>query len=189
MIIYLVNYYNFKKYTTFNADTNRPGIIHRLDRDTSGVIVGARNDETAVLLQKQFSNRKTKKIYLAITDGQPKLDQAHIDLPIGRNKSKPSTFRVDPSGKSANTSYTVLSKNEKYSLILLQPQTGRTHQLRVHLSYLNVPILGDKIYGRSAERLFLHAYSLEITMPNGERKIFTSPIPDAFKKYFKDISL
>jgi 23S rRNA pseudouridine1911/1915/1917 synthase len=179
----------FKKYTTYNTETNRPGIIHRLDRDTSGIIIGARNNETATLLQRQFSDRKTKKIYLAIVEGHPKLDVANIDLPISRNKSKPSTFRVDASGKSAYTKYEVIDKSDNHSLIKLQPHTGRTHQLRVHLSYINNPILGDKAYGHLAERLFLHAYSLEITIPNGERKTFTTSIPKEFNKYFPDINI
>lgn len=178
-----------KRYSSYNAATNRPGIVHRLDRDTSGVIIGARNDEAAKMLQKQFADRKTKKTYLAIVVGRPKLDIAKIDLPIARNPSKPSTFRVDPSGKSAITKYEIVATSDKYSLVKLQPQTGRTHQLRVHMKYLNTPILGDKVYGEPANRLFLHAYSLEITTPNGERKIFTSPVPDEFKKYFSDISL
>lgn len=179
----------FKKYTTFNIGTNRPGIVHRLDRDTSGVIIGARHAESALLLQEQFSKRKSKKIYLAIVEGHPKLDSANIDLPIGRNKSKPSTFRVDPSGKSAFTKYEVLEKNDSYSLLKLQPLSGRTHQLRVHLRYINTPILGDRIYGRYADRLFLHAYSLEITIFSGIRKTFTAPIPDEFYNYFQNIYL
>jgi 23S rRNA pseudouridine1911/1915/1917 synthase len=89
-------------------DSNRPGIIHRLDRDTSGVMIGARNSETALLLQKQFADRKTKKTYYAVLDGKPKLETANIDLPIGRNPKKPSMFRVDANGKSAITKYEVV---------------------------------------------------------------------------------
>jgi 23S rRNA pseudouridine1911/1915/1917 synthase len=179
----------FKRYTTFNADTNRPGIVHRLDRDTSGVMIGARNPETATLLSKQFADRKTKKTYLAIVVGHPKLDKANVDLPIGRNPSAPSTFRVDPNGKSAITKYEVLASNDKYSLVKLMPQTGRTHQLRVHMKYLNTPILGDRVYGKTDERLYLHAYSLEITIPSGNRQIFYAPMPEEFKKYFPDIKI
>ena len=179
----------FKRYSTYNDNTNRPGIIHRLDRDTSGVMIGARNVQTAELLQKQFADRKTKKTYFAVVDGIPKLDKANIDLPIGRNPSAPSTFRVDSKGKNATTKYEVIASDDKYSLVKLQPKTGRTHQLRVHMKYINTPILGDKVYGKPAERLYLHAYSLEITIPNGERKIFTAPVPEDLTNFFPGIKL
>ena len=179
----------FRRYTTYNLESNRPGIIHRLDRDTSGVMIGARNAETAVLLQKQFSDRKVKKTYYAILAGIPKLVKANIDLPIERNPSAPSTFRVGSNGKSAATRYEVIASDEKYAMVKLQPQTGRTHQLRVHMKYINTPILGDKIYGKAADRLYLHAFSLEITIPNGERKLFSAPIPQDFIDYFPEIKL
>lgn len=152
-------------------------------------MIGARNLETAILLQKQFSDRKVKKVYYAILSGIPKLVKANVDLPIGRNPSSPSTFRVDSNGKSAVTKYEVIASNEKYSLVKLQPQTGRTHQLRVHMKYLNTPILGDKVYGKPADRLYLHAFSLEITIPNSERKVFISPVSDEFTKYFPEAKL
>jgi len=172
----------FKRYCEYNSGTNRPGIVHRLDRDTSGIMIGARNSETATLLQKQFADRKTKKTYLAIVCGIPKLNKALIDLPINRNPVKPSTFQVDGNGKVATTKYEVLESTDKYSLVKLQPQTGRTHQLRVHMKYIDTPILGDKVYGKAGDRLFLHAYSLEITIPSGNRQTFTAPIPDEFKQ-------
>lgn len=179
----------FKRFTTYNLNTNRPGIVHRLDRGTSGVIIGARNDETAKLLQKQFSDRKTKKTYYAIVSGKPKLAQANIDLPINRNPSKPSTFRVDPNGRDAFTEYQVVDQNDKYSLLRLQPKTGRTHQLRVHLQYIGTPILGDNLYGKTSNRLYLHAYSLEITIPKGDRRVFSIALPDEFLKYFPKVNL
>lgn len=174
----------FARYSTYNADTNRPGIVHRLDRDTSGIMIGARNAETATLLQKQFADRKTKKTYLAIVDGVPKSLKAQIDLPIGRNPSAPSTFRVDVKGKSALTKYEVIATNEDSSLVRLYPRTGRTHQLRVHMKYINTPIKGDKVYGKPADRLYLHAASLEITIPTSDRHTFTAPIPEAFTEIF-----
>jgi 23S rRNA pseudouridine1911/1915/1917 synthase len=179
----------FRRYTTYNADTNRPGIIHRLDRDTSGVMIGARNPETAIMLQKQFSDRKVKKVYFAVLDGIPKLDKANIDLPIGRNPTAPSTFRVDSKGKSAITKYEIIASNDKYSLAKLQPQTGRTHQLRVHMKYINTPILGDRVYGKSADRLYLHAFSLEITIPSGNRKTFIAPVPQDISDYFPEVTI
>lgn len=174
----------FRRYTTVGLDTNRPGIVHRLDRDTSGIMIGARNEETATLLQKQFADRKTKKTYIAVVDGLPKQSSAKIDLPIGRNPSAPSTFRVDAKGKSAITNYDVLDSNGSLSLIELRPYTGRTHQLRVHMSYLGNPIHGDRVYGKPADRLYLHAKDLEITIPTGQRKAFSAPVPTTFTDLF-----
>jgi 23S rRNA pseudouridine1911/1915/1917 synthase len=176
----------FRRYTTNALETSRPGIVHRLDRDTSGIIIGARNDETALLLKKQFADRTTKKHYTAVVDGVPKLEEAMIDVPIGRNPSSPSMFRVDPSGKDALTKYEVLDSNGTQSLVALHPKTGRTHQLRVHLAYINAPIAGDRVYGnvKTAPRLMLHATSLEITIPTSTRKVFEAPLPKVFTEHF-----
>ncbi|MDB5167922.1 MAG: hypothetical protein JWO55_180 [Candidatus Saccharibacteria bacterium] len=174
----------FRQYCTYNADTNRPGIVHRLDRDTSGIMIGARNEATATMLQKQFADRKTKKTYIAITVGVPKNDAARIDLPIGRNPSAPSTFRVDAKGKSAITDYTVLHATDELAMLELRPYTGRTHQLRVHTKYMNTPILGDRVYGVAADRLYLHAKKLEITIPSGDRRTFEAPLPSEFYTHF-----
>lgn len=174
-----------RRYTTYGLDTNRPGIIHRLDRDTSGVIIGARNPETAALLQKQFADRKVKKTYIAVTDGLFKEQRAKIDLPIARNPNEPSTFRVDPKGKHAITEYTVLKTNDKQSLIELRPLTGRTHQLRVHMRYVGTPIHGDRVYGKPADRLYLHAKELEITIPTSDRRVFSAPTPPEFDQFFE----
>ena len=173
--------------TSFATDTDRPGIVHRLDRDTSGLLIIAKNPESATHLQRQFAERIAKKTYVAITDGKPKLNAAKIDLPIGRNPSAPSTFRIDPNGKSAQTTYHVLVENDAQSLVELKPTTGRTHQLRVHLAHLNAPILGDRVYGKSSNcRMMLHAQKLEITLPSGERKVFEATIPDEFKRFFPE---
>jgi len=173
--------------TSFATDTDRPGIVHRLDRDTSGLLIIAKNSESAAHLQRQFAERTAKKTYIAITDGKPKLNAAKIDLPIGRNPSAPSTFRIDPNGKSAQTTYHVLVENDAQSLVELKPTTGRTHQLRVHLAHLNAPILGDRVYGKSSNcRMMLHAQKLEITLPSGERKVFEAIVPDEFKRFFPE---
>ena len=176
----------FRRYCDYHVDSNRPGIIHRLDRDTSGVMIGARNEATAKLLQKQFADRKTKKTYVAIVDGHLKEPVARIDLPIGRNPSVPSTFRVDSKGKTAQTTYEVVAENDTSSLVFLKPETGRTHQLRVHMAYLNAPIHGDRVYGKESDRMYLHAHSLEITIPQGDRRVFTSAIPESFLTPFPD---
>jgi 23S rRNA pseudouridine1911/1915/1917 synthase len=176
----------FRRYTTFGLETSRPGIVHRLDRDTSGIIIGARHDEAADMLKKQFADRKAKKEYMAVTESTPKRPTAAIDLPIGRNPSAPSTFKVDPSGKLALTTYEVVATNDQsQALVKLWPKTGRTHQLRVHMQYLLAPILGDKIYGKKkADRLFLHAHTLEITIPASKRETFVAPIPKEFTDKF-----
>lgn len=164
-------------------------LVHRLDRDTSGVVILAKNSETQKSLRKQFQDRKTHKTYVAVVEGSPKLDEALIDLPIARNLNHPTTFKVDPNGKEAKTLYKVLKRNEKYSLLELKPVTGRTHQLRVHLKYLGTPILGDRVYGSaksdSKTRLYLHAKSLEITIPNGDRRVFESKVPEEFENVFR----
>lgn len=171
--------------TSDGIDGNRPGIVHRLDRDTSGVIIAAKNTEAKVFLQKQFQDRKAKKTYVAIVRGIPKHAEARIDLPIERNPKNPATFRVGASGKSAETFYEVLGLKAPYSVLRLKPTTGRTHQLRVHLAYIGTPIAGDVWYsgGKSPiDRLCLHAESLEITIPGGIRKTFYAEPPADFKK-------
>lgn len=171
-------------------NTNRPGIVHRLDRATSGVIVVAKDNKTKGLLQKQFQDRKVHKTYIAVVHGKPKHQEATIDLPIGRNPKAPSSFRVVATGKSAETYYKILSSNDKYSVIELSPRTGRTHQLRVHLAYINCPIVGDSLYGdvkSPAGRMFLHASEIEITIPQSRRMTFHAPIPDDMAVFIQEI--
>ncbi len=164
----------------------RAGIVHRLDRATSGVIIGAKNQAALSWLQKQFAQRRVKKTYTAIVEGVPEPSEAIIDMPIERNPKAPATFRVGANGKSANTHYEVIeqagSGKSAETLLELRPETGRTHQLRVHLAHIGHPIVGDHLYGHAAfeDRLFLHAASLEITLPNRERRVFTAPLPPEF---------
>ena len=155
-------------------------LVHRLDRDTSGVVILAKTPAVQKALRRQFQERKVHKTYYAVVVGHPKLNEAMIDLPIARNLKRPTTFQVNPSGKPAQTHYKVIKSNQKYSLLELKPITGRTHQLRVHLHYLDTPILGDRVYGVAADRLYLHAASLEITIPEGNRQIFSAPLPQEF---------
>ena len=160
-------------------------LVHRLDRDTSGVVILAKNEAAQTYLRKQFQDRKAHKTYFAIVEGRPKLDEANINLPINRDLKRPNTFRVEAGGKPSETYYKVIKSDDNYSLVELKPKTGRTHQLRVHLSYLGTPILGDVVYGKGdAERLFLHAAELEITLPGGERKTFKADLPEEFKHVF-----
>ena len=170
-------------------------LVHRLDRDTSGVVILAKDETTQSMLRRQFQERKAHKVYYAVVKGRPKLDEAKIDLPITRDHNHHTTFRVDPNGKESTTFYKVLKSNDKISLLELRPVTGRTHQLRVHLQYIGTPILGDRVYGdkdasETKGRLYLHAHQLEITIPgptpdsNNIRKTFTSPIPAEFSALF-----
>ena len=160
-------------------------LVHRLDRDTSGVVILAKNLEVQKFLRKQFQDRKTHKTYYAVVTGRPKLDAARVDLPIARDLKRPTTFRVDPNGKASETYYRVVKSDDKHSLLELKPTTGRTHQLRVHMKYLGHPIIGDVVYGdEKADRLFLHAKSLEITLPGGERRVFEAPLPREFTDVF-----
>lgn len=166
-----------------NQSGERAGIVHRLDRATSGVMICAKNSATLSWLQKQFSTRKVAKTYVAIVAGKLKESEAVIDMPIERNPKAPSTFRAGSSGRPAQTRYSVLKTSQHYSLLELLPLTGRTHQLRVHLKQLGHPIVGDNLYGGEvAERLFLHALSLSITMPDGEHQMFEAPMPVEFEK-------
>jgi 23S rRNA pseudouridine1911/1915/1917 synthase len=166
-----------------NLSGERAGIVHRLDRATSGVMICAKTPDALSWLQKQFSERKVKKTYTAVVEGTPSRETAVIDMPIERNPKKPQTFRVGANGKPAVTTYKVLQSGARYSLLELRPTTGRTHQLRVHLNQIGHPIAGDTLYGGpAADRLFLHAASLEITLPSKVRKVFESPLPPVFKE-------
>lgn len=174
--------------TLVEADAHQPnrraGIVHRLDRATSGVMIAAKTASGLKSLQKQFSSRKAHKTYYAIAWGHLKQPEAVIDMPIERNPKAPATFRVGANGKPAITRYKVLQETDHYTLIELSPETGRTHQLRVHLAQLGHPIVGDVLYGgKPADRMFLHAYSLEITVPSRERHTFTSELPKEFGEF------
>jgi 23S rRNA pseudouridine1911/1915/1917 synthase len=163
---------------------NRAGIVHRLDRATSGVMICAKTPEALSWLQKQFAQRKTKKTYYAIIRGVLSPEEAIIDMPIERNPKAPATFRVGPNGKTAKTVYrtVTVSSDGKHSLVELKPETGRTHQLRVHLAHLGHPIVGDELYGgEKADRLYLHAAELELTiLKDHGRKVFHVDVPRSF---------
>lgn len=162
----------------------RVGIVHRLDRATSGVMICAKNTDALSWLQKQFGQRRVKKTYIAIVTGTIKQPHAIIDMAIERNPKKPQTFRVGTNGKAAQTEYKVQSTTGDYSMVELTPTTGRTHQLRVHLHHIGHPIVGDPLYGgKPADRLYLHALDLEITLPNKQRQTFKAELPDDFSKF------
>jgi 23S rRNA pseudouridine1911/1915/1917 synthase len=179
----------------------RPGIVHRLDSETSGVIVVAKNDAAMRDLQAQFKARRVKKTYLALVHGTVKPPRGKIDAPIGRDPNHRQKMAVITRGKTraSVTIYHTLANFERphpstplrsaqdagrYTLIEAQPQTGRTHQIRVHLAFLGFPVVADAIYGKKKNALgltrqFLHAWKLEITLPRDGRAIkFVAPIPD-----------
>jgi 23S rRNA pseudouridine1911/1915/1917 synthase len=170
-----------------DMDGNRAGIVHRLDRATSGVMICAKTSSALGALQKQFAVRKTKKTYVAITQGHLQPEHAIIDMPIERNPNKPQTFRVGINGKPSVTEYEVSEQSSHYDMVSLQPKTGRTHQLRVHLASQGHPVLGDALYGgKAAKRMYLHALSLEITLPNRKRQTFTAELPTDFKQVLEN---
>lgn len=171
----------FIRSRTKGMDDNRGGIVHRLDRVTSGLLICAKNEASLNWLQKQFAERKVQKTYIAVVSGTFEQPEAFIEMPIERNPKKPQTFRVGPNGKKAKTHYKVIGSNDEYSLVELVPTTGRTHQLRVHMSQIGHPIVGDVLYGGiPAKRTYLHALTLELTLPNKLHRKFSSPLPSAF---------
>jgi 23S rRNA pseudouridine1911/1915/1917 synthase len=164
--------------------SERAGIVHRLDRATSGVIICAKTPLALTWLQKQFSQRKVKKTYVAIVTGHVSPGRAVIEMPIARHPVQRKKFHVSPDGKPAITEYEVTKSCPGYDMLVLRPSTGRTHQLRVHLSQIGHPIVGDSVYGKqTAERMFLHAEQLELTLPSKQRKVFVSPLPHSFNDF------
>ncbi|MDR2460625.1 MAG: RluA family pseudouridine synthase [Deltaproteobacteria bacterium] len=186
------------------GEPSRPGIVHRLDKDTSGVIIVARTQAAWEHLGEAFSNRETGKVYLAFVLGNPPKTKT-IESEIGRHPIKRQKMTVLPSGgKEAKTSYRVLKRFPKTGVTLLSIRifTGRTHQVRVHMSSIKYPILGDKVYGAKMKtfyekfptlqpivtRQFLHARRLAVPDLLGERKKFSAPWPEDFKLLFQELS-
>ncbi len=163
----------------------RPGIVHRLDKDTSGVLIVAKNDVAHQRLAEQFSSRQVEKEYVALVSGSLDVREGEIVAPIGRSPHDRKKMAVIDGGKHARTTFRVIDRCSKASLILVRLHTGRTHQIRVHFSYINHHIVGDEIYGRKnpkgVKRLCLHAYRLVVTHPlKGERMEFISCLPKDF---------
>ena len=165
----------------------RPGIVHRLDKDTSGALVIAKNDAAHRDLSKQFAERTTGKTYLALVAGTPRKSFGTIDAPIARHPVHRQRMSIAPrGGRSAKTDYRVLRSGDGVSLVECVIHTGRTHQIRIHLHHLGHPVLGDKLYaGKRAgnfPRQMLHAWKLSFRHPRtGEAMSFTAPIPDDFE--------
>jgi 23S rRNA pseudouridine1911/1915/1917 synthase len=176
--------YMGKKLSAINPQ--RPGVVHRLDKETSGVMVLAKNDRSHLGLIRQFASRKVKKEYLAIGWGEAK-ESLTVDLPLARDKKNRLKMRISFLGAKAAYTYIEIKQRLKgATLFLLKPVTGRMHQLRVHLKFLGFPIVGDKKYGikDDYDELFLHAHKLGIYHPRtNEFMEFLSPVPERFEKF------
>ena len=188
--------YHIKNLSGINGKI-RPGIVHRIDKDTSGLLVVAKNDNAHLILQKQIQEKTCKRYYLAVTYGKFKNESGEIENYLARGSVKYEKFFVVPSskGKYAKTLYEVLSYNEGFSLLKFELKTGRTHQIRVHSSYLGHPIVGDKLYGRKDEKFdlngqLLHAYKLEFVHPVLNKKmtfviLFLTIVQKMSENYFQ----
>lgn len=168
----------------------RPGIVHRLDKDTSGVMVVAKTDAAHLALSEQIANRTVKKEYVAILEGTPAKDFGTIITKIGRNPKDRKLMAVTGDGREAVTDYKVITRFKENSFVLFRIHTGRTHQIRVHAKYIGHPLVGDKSYGFKKQKFdlngqLLHSYRLTLTHPaTGEVMTFIAPLPDYFEKVY-----
>ena len=165
----------------------RPGLVHRLDKDTSGVIVAAKNDYAHRTISKQFKDRKVDKIYKALVWGNFEIKSGYIDVPIGRSESDRKKIGVKTKkARDAYTEYKVLEQYEKTALLEIKIKTGRTHQIRVHLAHIKHPVVGDAVYGKkdaNIDRQALHCFFLSFTHPvTGKRVEFEAELPEDIKK-------
>ena len=171
----------------------RPGIVHRLDKDTSGVIIIAKNDVAHINLSNQIKNREVKKIYIALVRGVIKENEATINMPIGRSTKDRKKMAVSKNGKEAVTHFKVLERFENYTLLQIKIDTGRTHQIRVHMSEIGYPIVGDYIYSNGKNPFgvvgqMLHAKSIEFKHPATNKAIkIEAPIPEYFEKIINEL--
>lgn len=172
----------------------RPGIVHRLDKDTSGLILIAKNDRAHAILSEQFKSRTMEKHYRAVAFGRFREENGQIDAPIARHPVDRKKMAIVPDGKPSRTEWRVISQMKGAAYLDVHLLTGRTHQIRVHMQSIGHPLLGDPIYAPNIKcavripRLMLHAYSLEFTHPStGERMCFTAPIPKAFQMVLEKI--
>jgi 23S rRNA pseudouridine1911/1915/1917 synthase len=175
-------------------ETNRPGIVHRLDKDTSGLIIVAKKETAHMKLADQFKKRAVTKTYLALVQGHLTPEKGIIDASIGRDPRNRKRMAVTSQGRDARTEYQVIKYLNNYTFLEVKPKTGRTHQIRVHLSAIGFPIVGDATYGAKSEflsRQFLHAHKLTFKLPSsGEQREFESELPvdlvEALKKIAGD---
>lgn len=166
----------------------RPGIVHRLDKDTSGLLIVAKNDKAHINMSEQIKDRKVNKKYIALVKGIIKEDEATINMPIARSKKDRKKMAVDKNGKEAVTHFKVIKRYDKYTLLEIKIDTGRTHQIRVHMSEIGHPVVGDEVYSNGKNEFgvkgqMLHAKSLDFTHPiTGVQMHLEADIPDYFKE-------
>lgn len=187
---------------TNQRDQNRVGIVHRLDKDTSGLIVVAKTDEIHEALSEQFRERKVYKSYIALVHGQVEQNSGKIEAPIARNKHNRLRMKTSPHGRSALSLWKVRERFTKFTLLDIEIKTGRTHQIRVHMAYINHPVVGDEIYNegrdntvadtevrnaiKSLNRFFLHAEKLSFDHPvSGETREFTASLPPELSSFLQ----
>lgn len=172
----------------------RPGIVHRLDKDTSGIIIVAKNDEAHINLSKQIKNREVKKTYIALVRGVVKENSATIDMPIARSKNDRKKMAVDKNGKNAITHIKVIKRYDGYTLLEVNIETGRTHQIRVHLSEIGYPVVGDTVYSNGKNKFgvvgqCLHAKSIDFKHPiTGKVMHLEAQLPDYFKEIVDELN-
>ena len=169
----------------------RPGIVHRLDKDTSGLLVVAKNDKAHISLQEQIKSKMCKRIYLAVLEGRLREDSGEIVTKLARDKKDRKKMAVADVGREAITDYKVLEHFKNASLVMFSLKTGRTHQIRVHSKYLGHPIVGDKLYGKEVKGLngqLLHAVRLSFIHPTTKEEMsFEAPLPEYFEKYLEKL--
>jgi 23S rRNA pseudouridine1911/1915/1917 synthase len=173
----------------------RPGIVHRLDKETSGLIVIAKNEQSHRWMQEQFKSRTVEKIYLALVDGKPPTPTGRVEAPIGRNTTHRKLMSVVPleKGREAVSEYRTLESFPAHTLLEVHPLTGRTHQIRVHMAFLGCPVAGDTVYGKrkstvNINRHFLHAYKLTITLPGHKTsQLFEAKLPEELQKVLEEV--
>jgi 23S rRNA pseudouridine1911/1915/1917 synthase len=173
------------------GDIIRPGIVHRLDKDTSGLMIVAKNSYAQQCLIDQFKSRLVSKAYLVLVKGKLMPQQGIIEAPVGRDPTHRKRMAVVTGGKDGRTRYKVREYLDDYTLLEVHTETGRTHQIRVHLSAIGYPVVGDKVYGvKSAylKRQFVHAQQLGLKMPDGEYREFTCELPSDLRVALEFIS-
>lgn len=178
------------------GESDRPGVVHRLDKETSGVLIFARTDQAYRWLVKQFKSRDIDKTYFALVDGHPPTPTGRIEAPIVRDQKIRTRMAVGlrGHGKPAISEYFEQKRYENHSLLAVHPITGRTHQIRVHLSYLGTPVAGDTLYGHrkssiASDRFFLHANKLSIRLPGDRvKKTFEAPLPEELLLILKSLN-
>lgn len=183
--------YQLKNLSSIN-DVIRPGIVHRIDKDTSGLLMVAKNDFAHESLAKQLKDKTSLRKYVALVHGVIPHDKGTIEAPIGRSKTNRKTQAVIEDGRPAVTHFTVLERFDEFTLVELQLETGRTHQIRVHMQYIGYPLAGDPVYGPrrtlKGNGQFLHAKLLGFTHPRtGENLVFEAPLPEIFEETLKKL--